>query len=62
MTFRYGITGNYYVISERREKLEELCLKIGKAKSSVYWNKKYQVFAVRVKNKKTKILLKNFFQ
>jgi hypothetical protein len=58
MKIKHGITGNYYGFSELKSEIEELCEKIKKAKSSIYWNKKYNVWVIKVKQKSQKQLLK----
>lgn len=49
--YKVGITGNWYYISKERKDLEHICELIKKSKSAIYWNKKYQVFAIRIKSK-----------
>ena len=54
MNYKYGITGNYYYTSLDKKELEAVCLVIGKAKSSIYYNKKYNTWVIRIKSKKHK--------
>lgn len=49
--FKHGLTGNLYVISKDSWPLEEICHKIDKSPSSVYFNKKYNCWAIRIKSK-----------
>jgi hypothetical protein len=53
-TLKIGLGGNYYVVCDWKEKLIELCNTISKSPNSVYFNKKYGCWAIRVKNKPTK--------
>lgn len=56
---KYGITGNYYAISDLRNELEELCVIINKSSNSIYYNSKYKVYCIRCKSKLHKNLLRN---
>jgi len=47
---RVGIGGNLYIVSKNKSKLVELCHSIGKAPSSIYLNKKSELFTVRIKS------------
>ena len=49
MNYKVGLTGNHYVYGDN------------KSTKSVYWNRKYSVWAIRVKNTKQKDLLRNIF-
>lgn len=60
MTIRYGITGNYYVTSKHILELVEVCENISKSKKSIYFNKKYRLWAIRIKSRKHKKILKKF--
>lgn len=51
MERKIGITGNLYFTSQYKQELEEFCTKIGKSKKSVYYNKKYRTYAIRIKSK-----------
>lgn len=55
---KYGITGNYYAFSDDLKDVEDICLKINKSKSSIYYNIKYKKWVIKIKNKKQKKLLK----
>jgi hypothetical protein len=55
---RYGITGNYYVTSDIKAELVEVCKQIFKSSNSIYWNKKHKVWAIRIKSKKHKSRVK----
>lgn len=59
--YKIGLTGNAYVFSKNKDSVVEICLKIGKSIKSVYFNKKYKLYAIRVKDKKTKTMLKSLF-
>lgn len=50
-----GFGGNYYVICDDKEKLVDICEKIGKKPSSIYFNRKYACNAIRIKNKTMKV-------
>ncbi|AEO93528.1 gp269 [Bacillus phage G] len=60
--FRIGLNGNYYVFCKIKKPLEDLSSKIGKSSSSIYFNEKYRVFAIRVKLKKHKQELDKIFR
>ena len=55
MNYRVGIGGNLYVWSKNDCEIIALCDKIGKARSSMYWNRKFKVWTIRIKNKKQKV-------
>lgn len=57
-----GIGGNYYVISTEKDNLDAICVMIKKSKTAVKFHKKYNCWVVRVKDKKTKKLLKQLFE
>ena len=54
----YGITGNYYVTSDSKDELIEVCNKIDKSINSTKWHTKHKKFVIRIKDKKTKAKLK----
>lgn len=56
-----GITGNHYVWGDDKLAIENIAKEIGKSINSVYWNKKFGVWVIRVKRKSQKILLKEKF-
>lgn len=58
MKIQYGITGNYYVTSIIKEDIIKICKLIFKAESSIYFNKKYKVWTIRIKDQHQKNLLK----
>lgn len=58
MKITYGITGNYYATSYKRTDLVELCWILNKSDKSIYYNKKYGTYAISVKDKKQKKILK----
>lgn len=58
MKIKYGITGNYYAYSNNKQDLIDLCSRINKSISSIYWNSKYEVWVIRIKNKNHKTNLK----
>lgn len=62
MEIKYGITGNYYVYSDNKDDLISVCKLINKAESSIYFNKKYSVYSIRIKNKYHKKLIKTFLK
>jgi hypothetical protein len=62
VTYKVGITGNHYVYSKEKEPVLEIALQIKKSINSVYFNKKYNVWAIRIKNKKQKEILQKIFK
>ncbi len=62
VNYSIGITGNHYVYGTDKEAVESIAAMINKSLNSVYWNKKYSVWAIRIKNKNQKELLKNIFK
>jgi hypothetical protein len=54
LTIQHDITGNLYIYSYDEQKLKNFCSLINKSKGSVYYNKKYKCFAIRIKNAKHK--------
>lgn len=61
MKIKYGLTGNYYIISPHKSQVQSICQYIGKSINSVYYNKKHQVWVARIKSKKHKNLLRERF-
>jgi hypothetical protein len=55
---KHGITGNMYAYSEKRDIIMRICLEIGKSPNSIYFNKDYDMWAIRVKSKAHKKKLK----
>lgn len=53
-----GITGNMYVYSSIKDEVEKIAEEIGKSTGSVYFNKKYRCYAIRIKSKTHKERLK----
>ncbi len=62
VTYKVGITGNHYVYSTDKEPVVEVSLLIKKSINSVYFNKKYNLWAIRIKNKKQKEILQELFK
>lgn len=58
MNYKMGITGNYYYTSVTREPLIAICNAIGKSVNSIYYNKKYKLYVVRIKSKHHKLKAK----
>jgi len=56
MKIQYGITGNYYITSDKYGDVAEICKKIGKSVSSI--RKKEDIYVARVKAKHHKDKLK----
>lgn len=56
MKCKTGITGNLYFLSEDKADIENVCLAIGKSFNAIYFNKKYSVWAIRIKNKNHKMV------
>ena len=61
MTFKHGITGNYYVTSLEKSELVIVCRAIGKSEVSIKWHEKYNCWVFRVKEKAMKKKLKEYF-
>jgi hypothetical protein len=59
MRFVYGITGNYYVTSLDKTELVDVCQRIGKSEVAIKWYDSDVGWVIRVKDKKTKIKLKD---
>lgn len=62
LNYSVGITGNHYVYSTDKDSVEKVAIMINKSLNSVYWNKKYLVWAIRIKNKNQKEMLRNIFK
>jgi len=58
MDIRHGITGNKYVTSSNKQDVIDICLILDKSINSIYWSKKYKVWAIRIKSKKHKHMLR----
>ncbi len=56
-----GITGNLYLYSQKLMDLVHVCNSIGKAHSSIYYNEKYKVMAIRIKDKAIKKKLREYY-
>jgi hypothetical protein len=56
-TLKVGLGGNYYVVCDVKEHLIEICNTINKSVKSIYFNRKYGCWVIRVKNKATKMKL-----
>jgi len=54
---RAGINGNVYAFALKRKLVEEAAQKIGKSVASVYYNYRFQVWAIRCRSDKHKRLL-----
>jgi hypothetical protein len=61
MVLKYGITGNYYFTSEIKDELIKVCETLNISKERVKFHKKYEIWVLRIKSKKTKILLKEIY-
>lgn len=57
MEIKHGITGNLYAYSKNKKEVRWACLLIGKSTNSIYYNKKYGTYAIRVKRKDHKRML-----
>jgi hypothetical protein len=62
ISITYGITGNYYITSEKKEEVESVCNKIEKCLNSITFHPKYKVWVARIKEKKHKASLKNYLK
>lgn len=60
--FKIGLNQNYYVFCKIKEPLIQVSTNIGKSQNSIYFNEKYNVFAIRVKQKHQKNLLLQMFK
>lgn len=58
----HGITGNFYVVSTVKSSIEQICLKISKSITSIYFSSKHNCWAIRVKNQKTKTIVNGITQ
>lgn len=58
--FKIGATGNYYVICNNREKLVPIAEVIGKAPSSIYFNKRHRCYTIRIKAERHKKALQSY--
>lgn len=61
MNYKVGLTGNYYLTSSNRNALELICKSLDKSINSIYWNEKYQTFAIRIKSNKHKERCKELY-
>lgn len=55
MKKRVGLGGNLYYWSQNKSELVDKCNEIGKSPGSIYYNKKYSTWVIRIKSKKHKI-------
>lgn len=62
LQIRHGITGNYYAFCINKEPVIQFCLQINKPTSCIYFNKKYNVWVIRIKSKQSKEIIKNLKQ
>jgi len=53
-TLKIGLGGNYYVICDIKEELIPICESIDKSTNSIYFNNKYECWAIRIKSKTMK--------
>lgn len=56
--FFHGLTGNYYVVCEDKDKLEQVCKNINKSISAIYYSIQYECWAIRIKARHHKIKIK----
>jgi hypothetical protein len=49
-THQVGLGGNHYAVSVYRDDIVIVCNAINKSTRSIYFNKKYQLWAIRIKN------------
>ena len=56
-TLKIGLGGNHYVICDTKEKLISICKSIDKSVNSIYYNDKYECWAIRIKSKAMKVKL-----
>lgn len=61
VVYSTGLTGNHYVYGFDKESVSDIAKMINKSINSVYFNKKYMVWSIRIKNKSQKEMLKNIF-
>lgn len=59
--YQVGITGNYYFTSISWISLEEVCYSISKSSKSIYYSSKYDIYFIRIKDKKTKELIRSLY-
>ncbi len=60
--YNVGLTGNHYVYSTNKENVTKVASLIDKSIFSIYFNKTYSVWAIRVKNKAQKEKLREIFK
>jgi hypothetical protein len=60
--FRVGLGGNYYVYCKIKEPVVEIAKRIGRSPNSVYYRSDFDVWAIRVRLKKHKELLRTIFK
>ncbi len=53
-TVKFGLNNEIYVICKAKAPLSNICINMGKAASSIYWNKKDERFEFCVKSAKHK--------
>ena len=58
MNYKVGITGNYYYTAIKPETLVDVCKIIGKSVNSIYYNKKYKLYVIRIRSKQHKLKAK----
>lgn len=58
---QHGLTGNHYVYGYDKDAVVDIALMINKSMKSVYYNEKYRVYAIRIKNKTQKVKLKELY-
>ncbi len=58
---KMGIGGNLYVYSTVFTRMTEVCDKIGKSPSSIYWSNPYKCYVIRVKSSLHKRALHTIF-
>lgn len=57
----YGITGNFYIVSDEKVILESICNRLEKATSAIKWHDKHQCYVVRFKSKRHKTRIREQF-
>jgi len=59
ISYRYAFNNNLYVYSHNLRALNMLCMLIEKSSDSIHWSKQHRVWFIRVRDVKTKDLIKN---
>lgn len=59
--YKVGLTGNHYVYGFDENCVKDIAILIGEKEDIVYFNEKYHVFTIRIKDKTLKEKLRNIY-